>query len=84
MPTSLKVIAECHKDHWAAWFDGYPKITRCGDCHEDAIHELFELFGAELFDVEHLVPVEDSTNAVHCEVIVPVRQRYYDQVAAMN
>jgi len=74
MPNSFKVVVERYPDHWSAWFDGYPQIARCGECHDDAIQQLLELFGEEIFDVRNIAVVDESISEGHLEIMVPLRR----------
>ena len=73
MSNCYRVIVERQPDHWEAWFDGFPQVTRRGDCYDDAFRQLLELFGEELFDLEQIAVVSESISEGHLEVMVPLR-----------
>ena len=77
MSLSIKVVIEFQNDHWKAWFDEFPQITRCGKFSDDALQALLKLFGDDYFQIEQIAVIDESTNERHIEVMVPMPEELH-------
>ena len=84
MPTFLKVIVEDLHGQWSAWFEDTPQIAMGGEWPSAAIEKLIDHLGADQFDVDQMVSVDDAARNGHLEFLIPRRHHRRIPVPSVN